>query len=142
MGVRVSAGMLLVLGLILALRSAAFVFLTAVVTIKHSAVGHRTQAAAALAAIIFAAASYMSIRGAAALYRGCRWGANVGTAMGSCLLALSALLVFDYLHPERQSADEYFLIILVPFFMALGMWWCIYLNLPHVRAFLRSVQQL
>jgi hypothetical protein len=121
MSVRVSAGMLLVSGFILALQSAAFFFLMDLFMIKHSAVGHRTQTAAAFAAIIFAALSYLCIRGASALYRGRRWGAYVGTAMGSCLLALSAPLVFDYLHPERQSADEYFAIFPVPFFIALGM---------------------
>jgi hypothetical protein len=36
-------------------------------------------------------------------------------------------------HPERQGPDDYFGILLLPFTLFLGLWWCVYLNLPHVR---------
>lgn len=133
--------MLLAVGILLGGQAAVFACLAAIEP-GHSSVGRRTPAALLLAGLIFAALSYVCIRGAQALTIGWRSGANVGAFMALCLFAFSGDLVFDFFHPERQSADEYFLFILVPFFIALGMWWCIYLNLPHVRAFFRRHQQL
>ena len=63
-----------------------------------------------------------------------RWGAYVAMAFGLLLLLFTGVIVYDMYHPEKQSADEYFLILIVPFTTAVGLWWWVYLNLPHVRA--------
>ena len=52
---------------------------------------------------------------------------------GLLLLIFTGSVIYDMYHPHRQSADEYFGILVVPFTLVVGLWWCIYLNLAHVR---------
>ncbi len=85
---------------------------------------------------VTAAITYLCFRAAAALRNARRWAAYVATGFGLLLLLLSADFFYDWFHPERQSPDEFFGILIVPFCVAVGLWWCIYLNLPRVRAYL------
>jgi hypothetical protein len=138
-GVRISAGLLFFVG-----ATAVLPFIFCIYLFGNCLAGrdsHGATAATLVVAALNGAFIVLCIRGASAMHRGRRWGASVATAMGFCLLALSAPLTFDYFHPERQSADEYFLIMLVPLFVAVGLWWCVYLNLPHARAYLRSLER-
>ena len=41
----------------------------------------------------------------------------------------SAMSLYDWFHPVRQAPDSYFVILIIPSFVAVGLWWCIYLNL-------------
>jgi hypothetical protein len=82
------------------------------------------------------ALTYLCFRAAAALLNARRWAAYVATGFGLLLLLLSAQFFYDWFHPDRQSPDEYWLVLVVPLFIAIGLSWCIYLNLPRVRAYL------
>jgi len=69
-----------------------------------------------------------------------RWSAYLTMAFGAMFLLVCFFLVFDFFrpfHPEIQAPDADYALLLVPFFFPLGAWWCIYLNLPHVRAYFR-----
>jgi hypothetical protein len=88
-----------------------------------------------------AALTYLCFRAAAALRNAQRWAAYVATGFGLLLLLFSGDFFYDWFHPDRQSPDEYFGIFIVPFCIAAGLWWCIYLNLPRVRNHLKSGRQ-
>ena len=60
--------------------------------------------------------------------------------LGLSYLGLGAGFFYDCFPPERQSPDEHFGILFVPVLMAVGLWWCVYLNLPHVRAPMKRVR--
>jgi hypothetical protein len=82
--------------------------------------------------------TYLCFRAAPPLLNAKRWGAYVAMGFGLLLLLFTAEFIYDLYHPDRQSPDEYFGIFVVPFFVAVGLWWCIYLNLPHVRSHLNN----
>jgi hypothetical protein len=86
------------------------------------------------------ALAYLCIRAAKGLRDAQGWAAYVATGFGLLLLLFSGTFIYDVFHPERQGPDEYFLILFVPFCIAIGLWWCVYLNLPHVRAHFKSVR--
>jgi hypothetical protein len=47
-------------------------------------------------------------------------------------------------HLQERSGEKLTLAgpSIVPFTLVVGLWWCIYLNLPHVRAYLRRSPSL
>jgi hypothetical protein len=47
-------------------------------------------------------------------------------------------------HLQERSGEKLALAgpSIVPFTLVVGLWWCIYLNLPHVRAYLRRSPSL
>jgi hypothetical protein len=102
----------------------------------------RLFASLLLTVIILTALTWISFRAAAALRDGSRWGAYVAMAFGLLLLLFTGSFVYDIYHPERQGPDDYFGILIVPFTLVVGLWWCIYLNLPHVRAYLKRSRPL
>jgi hypothetical protein len=87
-----------------------------------------------LAGVVVLAASLVCLRAATALRNGRLWGANVATVCGGLAVAFGGLVIFDFFHAGRQSADEYFLYPVAPIFLLLGAWLCIYLNMPRVRS--------
>lgn len=90
-----------------------------------------------VAALTTGALTYLCFKAASALRRARRWAAYVAIAWGLLFLALGGLWIFGLYHPHRESPDEYFDIVFVPPVIAVGVWWCVYLNLPHVKANLR-----
>jgi hypothetical protein len=87
-----------------------------------------------LGAAIAVAASLIGLRGAKALRNAQRWGANVATVCGGLAVVFGGLVILDFFHAGRQSADAYFLYPVAPIFLVLGIWLCIYLNMPQVRS--------
>lgn len=95
--------------------------------------------------VVCAGAAYLCIKAAPSLREARVWAAYVAMAIGLLFLlfpAFFAYLLF-FFHPEQQAQapDDYFVILIVPFLCFLfvvGLWWCIYLNLPHVRAYFRE----
>lgn len=86
-----------------------------------------------LLSLVVLATSLVCFRAANALRNGQRWGANVATVCGGLALVLGGVIGFDFFHPGRQGADEYFLYPVAPVLLLLGAWLCIYLNMPRVR---------
>jgi len=57
---------------------------------------------------------------------------------GLLLLLFSGDFIYDLYHPEQLGPEGGFLILFLPFTLLLGIWWCVYLNLPYVRVRLAS----
>ncbi len=79
-------------------------------------------------------ASLVCFRAAAALRSELRWGANVATVFGGITVLSGSILVIDFFHAGLPSADEYFLYPVAPIILLIGVWLCIYLNVPYVRS--------
>jgi hypothetical protein len=143
-GLRISAGLLVVLGAIFGFYVLFFAIVLFVEALRHWQ-GRQfafNQVSSLLVQLIgvavTAALTYLCFRAAAALRLARRWAANVAIGFGLMFLWSSGDFFYDWFHPEKQSADEYFGIFVVPFCIAIGLWWCIYLNVPSVRAIIRS----
>ena len=50
------------------------------------------------------------------------------------LLLFAGSILDDTYHPERQVIDEGCAMLLVPILAGAGLRWCVYVNLPCVRA--------
>ena len=145
-GVKFSAGLLIALGCVWALYAVLGLVIAGVGAIRlwgqrslsYSDV--RMLLATIAFELIMGALTWLCIKAAKALRDARRWGAYVAMVFGFFLLLIPALFTYDMYHPERQSVDEGDGMVLIPFILFVGLWWCIYLNLPHVRAHLRRTQ--
>jgi len=144
LGIRFSAGLLFAFGMLWGLYALLFAGLFCVFGYRlwGNHVANRQDwhwlVGSLIAMAVSGGLTYLCFRAGAALREARRWAAYVAMGFGLLFLLISGDFVYDMFHPERQSADEYFLILVVPFFFAAGAWWCIYLNLPHVRAYFRQ----
>jgi magnesium-transporting ATPase (P-type) len=143
LGLRVSAGLLVALGCLWGIYALFFVIVFGVSGFRawkgHASASDNPRwfATLILVVTITTALTWLCFRAAVALRDARRW-AYVAMTFGMLLLLFTASFIYDIYHPERQSPDEYFGILFVPFSLLVGLWWCIYLNLPHVRAHLNS----
>ncbi len=141
---RFSAGLLVALGCLWALYALLFFSLLVIAGVRalqgrsHPASDARFLLTSTSVIVIASGLTWLCIRAAKALRDARRWGAYVAMGFGVLLLLFTGSFVYDMYHPERQSPDEAFGILIVPFMFAVGLWWCVYLNLPHVRTHLRS----
>jgi hypothetical protein len=146
-GVRVSAVLLTVLGCIIGMYPPFYMIFLGVIVFKlshsHFIGPGQQHLLVTLPLVIFATAalSYLCFRAASALRRAHRWGAYVAIAFGLFLLWFGGEAMLDLFRPYPPGAvhgeDLFEFLIAVPC-IALGMWWCVYLNLPHVRANLNN----
>jgi len=145
-GLKFSAGLLGALGCLWGLYAVLFVAMSVVAGVRAWEGRLRGPSDAhflltsILIVIITSALTWLCIRAARALREARRWGAYVAIAFGLLLLLFTGDFIYDMYHPERQSPDEAFGILVVPFMLIVGLWWCVYLNLPHVRVRLASTQ--
>lgn len=145
LGLKFSAGLLVALGCLWGLYAVFFTVILGVAGVRawegqpHSP-NARWLMTSFLIAIITSALTWLCIRAAQALREARRWGAYVAMAFGLLLLLFTGDFIYDMYHPERQSPDEGFGIFVVPFMLIVGLWWCVYLNLPHVRVRLAAHQ--
>jgi hypothetical protein len=146
LGLRISAVLLVLLGCHFGLFVSFFV-LVFVDTVIRDLQGHvpasemtHSFAGLLIAIGISSALTYLCFRAARDLREAQRWAAFVAMGFGLLSLLFSGSFVYDMFHPERQSPDEEFGLLFIPFFLAIGLWWCVYLNLPHVRARLRRIR--
>jgi hypothetical protein len=139
LGLRISAGLLAALGCLFALYVLLFSLLLGASVVRrwqgHLPASDKSSSFLTLLIVVAttAALTYLCFSAAAALRNAQRWAAYVATGFGLLLLLFSGDFFYDWFHPDRQSPDEYFGILIVPFCIAVGLWWCIYLNLPRVR---------
>jgi hypothetical protein len=146
-GLRISAGLLIAMGCLIGLYVPFFVLMLGVSVVRHLH-GHPPATDkpnwflnVSIAICTASALTYLCFRAAAGLYNARRWAAYVAIGFGLLLLWVSGMFIYDWFHPERQGPDEYFGILIVPIFVALGLWWCIYLNLPYVRAHFKNMRK-
>jgi hypothetical protein len=131
-GVRFSAIILVVLAFALGLCGLFCLIAVAMLLAHHGR--SLTGIALGLLSLVVLTTSLVCFRAANALRNGQRWGANVATVCGGLALVFGGVIGFDFFHPGRQAADEYFLYPVAPVLLLLGAWLCIYLNIPRVRA--------
>jgi hypothetical protein len=143
-GVQFSAGLLVALGSLWGIYAVFFAVIFGVTGVRawrghgDSSSSPRSLATSLLVVILMIALTWLCLRAAAALRNARRWGAYIAMAFGSLLLLFTGTFVYDIYHPDSMSPDEGFLIFIVPFTLVIGLWWCVYLNLPHVRVHLKS----
>ena len=144
LGLRVSAGLLILLGCLWAFYAVFCIILLALISWHsqngpdiHGTYWHQVWPPL-LTAIIMGALCWLCFKAGTALYSDRRWGAHVAVIFGLLLLLVTGSLVYDWYHPEGQIPDEGFTILIVPLTFAAGLWWCAYLNLPGVKRRLRS----
>jgi hypothetical protein len=148
LGLKVSAGLLAAFGCLSGFYGVLFGVVLGVTEVRawrghiYSPSNLRWFATSILIVIFTSALTWLCIRGAKALYESRRWGAYVAMVLGLLLLLFSGDFVYDMYHPERQGPDDYFGILFLPFTLLLGLWWLVYLNLPHVKVRLASMDAL
>lgn len=142
-GLRISAGLVAAVGCVFALYPICDAAMLCVLTIQRmtgQALTFRPESWRVMVAglCVTAPLTYLIFRAASALRERRRWGAYTALLFGGLFLLISGSFVYDLYHPERAGPDEGFLILFVPFWFLIGLWWCVYLRLPHVRRQLRS----
>lgn len=141
-GVQVSAVFLVLLGFLFAIYTI-FCFVI-VCTLAHrrahgaSPRAHGGILSSFVATCVCAGLMYVCFRAASGLRNAKPWAAYVAMTFGTLLLPFSGAFFYDCLHPERLGPDAGFGILVMPFTVGAGLWWVVYLNLPHVRRALRS----
>jgi uncharacterized membrane protein len=139
LGLKFSAGLLVALGCLWGLYAILFASMLVIAGVRalqgraHNVSDARFLLTSALVIVITSALTWLCIRAAKALREARQWGAYVAMAFGLLLLLFTGTFVYDMYHPERQGPDEAFGILIVPFMCLVGLWWCVYLNLPYVR---------
>lgn len=129
-GVRFSAILLVLWACFLGL-CGTFCLITLIISVMYR---DRFVTLLGLGFVLAVAGALFCFRAARALRGAQLWGANVAAICGGLAIALGCPVIFDWIHGGTQSADEYFLYPVAPIFVIFGLWLCIYLNIPRVRA--------
>jgi hypothetical protein len=138
-GLKFSAGLLVALGCLWGLYAVLFASMLVIAGVRalqggvHTGSDVRFLLTSILIVAITSAFTWLCIRAARALRQARRWGAYVAMAFGLLLLLFAGDIIYDMYYPHLQVPDEGYGILLVPFMLIVGLWWCVYLNLPHVR---------
>jgi cytochrome c biogenesis protein CcdA len=144
-GIRLSAGFLITLACLFAFYTVFYGLMCGVIALRHthpsSGEWQRTLASTVYAIAGTAVLSCLGFKAASAILRLRKWAAYVAIAEGLLLLAFGGRIIIDLFRPYQQGAvqgeDFFGFLIAIPCLM-LGLWWCIYLNLPHVRRYFQS----
>jgi len=141
-GLRISAGLLAGVGCVFAIYPIGFAVLLVVlafqlITGRASILRPQSWLLMLAGLCISTAVTYLIFRAASALRERQRWAAYLAMLFGFVFLLMSGEFIYDLYHPERASPDEGFGIFFMPFCFFIGLWWCVYLNLPRVRRQLR-----
>lgn len=134
-GIGISAGLLFGLGCLWGFYAVFFALLE-IAGPRHT----RWSVKPMLTIVLIGLLSWLCIRAARALRETRQWGAYVAIVFGILLLLFVGRIINDMYHPERQVNDEGYALLLTPFIAGVGLWWCVYLNLPRVRSRLASKQ--
>jgi hypothetical protein len=137
-GLRISAGLLAGVGCIFAIYPLGFAVLLIVLAIQvltgqASIFRPQSWLLMLVGMCVSAAITYLLFYAASALGKRQLWAAYLAMLFGVMFLLLSGVFVYDLYHPERAGPDEGYGIFFIPFCFLIGLWWCVYLNLPHVR---------
>ena len=138
-GIRFSAALLLIVNYLAAVQIAAlFVLESAVLLLRHSKQSTSFALCTYLVLSLCGGFVRLSFRAVHALYAGQRWGTYIPFAWAAFFFALTYGLVQDLRHLTPGSPDEDVAFLFLPPLAAIGLWWCIYFNLPHVRSFFKK----
>lgn len=142
-GVVFSAGLLTALGGLLAIYVPFYTFMLCVVFVRGSIPPGRHIGSLVVTILGAAALSYLCFRAGNALNHARRWAAYVAMAWGLLLAYFGGGIILDLFRPYQpgavQGEDLFEFLIAVPC-IAVGVWWCVYLNLPHVRKRIQAVE--
>ncbi len=83
--------------------------------------------------IVSALLTLVSVRSSIALYSGRRWALYTVTFWGLLIASFGGVIIHDSKHPEKQSADEYFVYPLALPLITVGVAMCIYANTSAIR---------
>jgi hypothetical protein len=135
-GVRFSAGLLTALGFLLGFYAIFYVFCLMFAIPRHYhtpiTLGGKLLASVAGTAIL----ALICFQTAVAMRQARKWAAYAAIALGLLLLAFGGQILLDLFWPYRpgdvQGEDMFGILAAVPC-IVIGLWWCVYLTLPHVR---------
>jgi hypothetical protein len=147
-GIRLSAGLLITLACLFAFCTVFYGLMFGVIVLRHAhpcgGEWQRTLASSVYAVTGTAVLSCLGFKAASAILRLRKWAAYVAVAEGLLLLAFGGRIIIDLFRPYQPGAvpqafeeNLFEFLIAIPCLM-LGLWWCIYLNLPHVRRYFQS----
>lgn len=143
-GIRFSAALLFMLGVLFGIYVPFYSLMLAVIAYRRIMGTHLTGLSfTSLIFTILGAATFslLCIRAGNALSRSRTWAAYVAIISGLILVYFGGWIMIDLFRPYQpgavQGEDLFEFIIAVPCILV-GIWWCVYLNLPHVRRHLKS----
>ena len=146
-GVVVSSVLLTALGALLG-AYVAFYFLMLCVILARRFQGHTRPPNEHLTPLLLtilgaAVLGYLCFRAGSALKQGRRWAAYVAIGWGFLLVYFGSRVMIDLFRPYQpgavQGEDLFEFLVAVPCLLV-GVWWCVYLNLPRVRKQIQTVE--
>jgi hypothetical protein len=86
---------------------------------------------------------YLCFRAGSALKQGRRWAAYVAIGWGFLLVYFGSRVMIDLFRPYQPGAvhgEDFFVFLVAVPCLLVGVWWCVYLNLPRVRKLIQTVE--
>jgi len=144
MGVKFSAGLLVIYGTLVGLSA---VVGTAIIILLGLRIHTRsgwlsTSLFFSLYLFVLSAFSVACFRAATGLYQSRNWARYCAVGIGTFVLALGVFILEDAYLPARPGSfhgDDGFAVLMSPFMIGPGLWLAVYLNLPHVSRGFRKL---
>lgn len=139
-GMVTSSVLLTALGALLGVYVPFYSFMLCVILIRHFS-RHTLlsdEHLPSLVATIFVAAalSFLCFRAGSHLKKARRWAAYVAVGWGILLIYFGIRIIIDLFRPYQPGGvqgEDFFEFLIAAPCVVIGVWWCVYLNLPHVR---------
>jgi hypothetical protein len=144
MGVKFSAGLLVVYGTLLGLSAVVGIAIIILLGLRiHTRSGWlSTSLFFSLYLLVLSAFSVACFRAASGLYQSRNWARYCAVRIGMVVISIGILILLDaYLRarPGSFHGDDGFAVLMSPFMIGPGLWLAVYLNLPHVSRGFRKL---